>query len=449
MFLIRLIFLFLIGASSFATAQQTQTFSNYVKGLPVATLPLMGSEPTVILQSGVAHQTTVTAMSSPGLQIPYSDNFFKQNGGIINEINNRMLVGGASVNDGGFPGNQDWLSQFQIGIGLANGTMDTAQGGVLNNNNSAAAVGWLAGVQTLHFTSAGTTGLATSSFAVNNNTTLATGAWAYYGECHNTTAAVSSCYGIEVDPRTTVTAMFPDPYGQGNVVGVQIACGAGVASTGHPCSTAAEIIQNPETFGSGIVFNNGSITSGGGAGGTTPAIALPSGYHILWDTGAATFGGSITVNSSKQLIAKATGEEWQNSSGASIFDCNVMSAGTCTFNGTFVNINGGAGLVLQSGGALTWESGSDAFSVFDNGTQLQFQHAFSGRLGVITSTGDLSGWGGIDNTPIGAVTPTAGTFTVLQFNTGISANGTLGVSCAAGTVSTATLTITNGIVTHC
>jgi hypothetical protein len=62
------------------------------------------------------------------------------------------------------------------------------------------------------------------------------------------------------------------------------------------CGPAIQIIQNPTQFNEGIVIFSGSIVAGGGPSGTTPAIALPPDYYIVWESAANTLAAAITAN---------------------------------------------------------------------------------------------------------------------------------------------------------
>src|SRR6185312_13042802 len=142
--------------------------------------------------------------------------------------------------------------------------------------------GILGGAQSLFSTSAATATIGISGYAVNNNATLATDAWAFYGECHNTTSSVNGCIGMELDPRTTVASVSPSPAQQGNVLGEQLACGAGLATTGQDCSAAIQLARNPTKFKVGINFMQDALTGNDGTTGSATAIALPKGDTIQW-----------------------------------------------------------------------------------------------------------------------------------------------------------------------
>lgn len=299
-----------------------------------------GSVGNQLGDSGILNLADKVATFTGTISQTVSTNFYTNGGGIVDNFNDRFFVGGATVNNGSSIGNQDWLSVFQLAAGLGSGTIVSAQAAATTNNSTAAAVGFLAASQSKFSTSASPSTIGLASFALNNNTTYKTGAFAYYGECHAINSAVGGCVGMEIEPRALAAQTFADPYTQGSTVGHQVGCGAGLSISGEfPCSAAIQIVYNPEPYYTGINVLNGSITSGGGAGGTTPAISLPAGYHILWDLSAGTFGGSQTVNNLGGMIWKATAYQWLNSAGANILDFGESLTNTWDFATPVVGVS--------------------------------------------------------------------------------------------------------------
>lgn len=328
-----------------------------------------------------------------------TNNFFSQNNAVIDRLNDRVFIGGATANDGAFPfTNLDWYSSYVSGVSGLGNYLTAAMLAVSNNNSASASSGAFEGAHSLHFTSSATAGIANSAVSINDNATLATTMWAYYGECHNATSAVAACLAMELDPtnHNLSSPGQPDPFQQGSVVGIQDACGAGLSSGINACHVALQIVPNTETFQTGINFMSGSVSSGTGAGSTTAAISLPSGYDILWDTARSTFGGSIHVNSSKTLVLQSGGGfEWLNSAGGTdIFDCYVATNFQCTVATQF-NITNSANLLMQ-GGASYWATATnnDSFAAFDNAGTWTFQHAGS-TIDTISSSGLITANGGV------------------------------------------------------
>lgn len=254
----------------------------------------LGTAGFPLVSNGPSATPTFGVLSMAG-----SGKFFTQNGANINRLNDRVLIGGATVNDGAFPNvTQDWLSAFQVAAGLSSGSLVSTQFGVLNDpTNASAAVTSLFGAQSLNATSAGASTIGVSGYAVNNNATLATSAWGLYSECHNTGAAVVSCYGLEVDPRSTAATITPTPFQQGNVIGIQIACGAGLAAS-QDCSGGIQVVPNPNKWKKGIVFGDTALTAANGAGGNGIAIEFSRNQTMLWRNSGGTVDAEIWGNAS-------------------------------------------------------------------------------------------------------------------------------------------------------
>jgi hypothetical protein len=224
--------------------------------------------------------------------------FFEQNGARINRLNDRLFLGGATINDGLFPNvTQDWFTQFQVSIGVPVGTAVSSIFNAMNSGTTSetGAVGVLAAIQSKYFASAGTAAIGTASFVVNDNTTLATNAYAIYGEAHKTTSASGSVYACELDTRNTVASITPHPFQQGNVIGLQIASGAEY-STGFDGSAAIQIANNLDKWKVGINFVSTAITGTDGVTGTGTAIAFARGHAMRWYNSSGVNVAEIVCN---------------------------------------------------------------------------------------------------------------------------------------------------------
>lgn len=239
---------------------------------------------------------------------PASNQFFTQNGAVINRFNDRVFIGGATAADGAFPQvSDDWFSAFERSIGYASAAAPSMLFALTNNSNASASA-LTAAAQSLNLGAAGTSCIGTEAYVVNNNATLATNAWGFYGEAHRTTSAVGSIYGMELDTRTLVASINPSPYTQGDAIGIQLGSGAGVSASGqHDASAAIQIVGNPMKWQAGIVFNADSITGADGTGGanTGVAVALAAGHTIQWYGSASVVTGNITSGTTS--AANATG----------------------------------------------------------------------------------------------------------------------------------------------
>lgn len=203
---------------------------------------------------------------------------FVQNGAKIQRVADRLLVAGATVNDGRFPNDtKDWLSTFQTAAGLSNGSIVSATSAILNGPNEQSAQTLVAGAQSLTFTSAATSCIGSSAYAVNNNPTYATKAWAFYGEAHKTNPTSSAVYGMELDTRTLVETINPNPYQQGDVIALQLASGCELDGTPQfDASAAIQIEPNPKKFKVGINMGSLALTAEG------IAMALAIGHRLKW-----------------------------------------------------------------------------------------------------------------------------------------------------------------------
>jgi hypothetical protein len=225
-----------------------------------------------------------------------SAGFFTQNGAVIQRMTDRLMVGGATLNDCAYPNvYQDWLTTFQIAAGLGNGAVTSAQSAVLTVNQAATGgSAFLAGAQSLNSSSATTSTIASGHYAVNNNATLTTNAWALYAEAHKTTAASASIYACELDTRTLAASTNPTPVQQGSVVGIQIASGCGLSAVGQfDASCAIQIQDNPMKFKAGINFGSNSIVGTDGITGTGVAISMAKGHRIVWYNSAGAEVGGV------------------------------------------------------------------------------------------------------------------------------------------------------------
>ena len=225
-----------------------------------------------------------------------SGGFFTQNGAVIQRMTDRLMVGGAALNDCAYPNvYKDWLTTYQNTLGTT-GLIVASQAAVLNSGSTSetGACGFLSGIQSLNFASAATAAIGITGYVLNNNDTYATNGWALYAEAHRTGAAANAVYACELDTRTTKATSNPTPFTQGSVIGLQIASGCGVSATGQfDASAAIQIAKNPMKFRVGINFGADSITGADGTTGTGIAIAMAYGHIIRWYNSAGAQIGSI------------------------------------------------------------------------------------------------------------------------------------------------------------
>jgi hypothetical protein len=254
-------------------------------------------------------QTTV-------LDYPSSGSWFQNGGGIVQRLNDRVLIGGATLDDGDFPNiEQDWLTQFQIAAGLGNGSAiasdlvslspDNANGGATGT------IGILGGAQSLHVVNAGSSTIGVFGIGVNNNASLATQAWGLYAEGHIANSTAGSAFGLEsevrnmghenpIDPFTTLTTANLHISAPGN-----FGCGAGLSNAGQqPCSAGVIIHQNNTILDSGIVLTAGALNP---RSGIFHAVDMPALDAFVWFSAANTVAATITATPAGQLYMTAAG----------------------------------------------------------------------------------------------------------------------------------------------
>lgn len=224
-----------------------------------------------------------------GIDQPATNKHFTQNGAGIHRLNDRVLIGGATANDGAFPNvGRDWMSDYWVSGGFAAGPMVSAVAGIANNTDPNSAIGHVSAVRTLNFASAGTTAIGGFSFVLNNHATLATKAYGHYIEAHRTTASPADTFGLEIDTLTMKDTIAANPYQIGDVVGLQLASGAEWSATGQfDASAAAQIAANPKKFKRGIVFGATALTGCDGVTGVAEAMSLAKGHYFQWWAGAS------------------------------------------------------------------------------------------------------------------------------------------------------------------
>ncbi len=380
-------------------------------------------------------------------QLPTGFQFANQ-GAKVNRFNDRILLGGATANDGDTPpSNLDWLSAFQVSVGVSAGAPNYAALVSETGTNANSSVGIIGASRSLNSTSAGTSTIGIEAYALNNNATLSTNAWAYYGEAHRTSGTVGSVYGMELDTRSTVATITPTPYAQGNVVGLQLASGAGLSAFGQvDASSAISIQANPKKFKTGILFGATSITGTDGVTGSGPAIVMAKGHSQLWYNAAgnqtsAIIGDVATANLSTRLQF--------NDNGASVTDYQgnpiTVTVGSTTPIADYLFFQGGT-------------SGSNAVTLAAGGTDANISinlvpkgsgvvtGSFSGNAATATKLATARNINGVafDGTADITVTAAAGTLTGSALPSGItSAPGLTTVS--AGTIGTMAIQNANSV----
>ncbi|WP_258180020.1 hypothetical protein [Burkholderia multivorans] len=353
------------------------------------------------------------------LNQPSTGQYWAQNGANINRLNDRVLIGGATASDASYPPvSNDWFSQFQNSIGYSNAVPVATLNVSPYPNANFQPVAAEFSAQSLYAASAGASTIGTASYAVNNSASHATGAWAFYGEAHKTSAATASVYGMELDTRTTTGASIsPTPYQQGNVVGLQLASGAGVQGVQLTASisgttltvTSASSVLPPYAIEVGQYVYGVGVTPG------TMITALGTGTG---GTGTYTVNNSQTV-SSEYMVASP---QYDASSAIQIESNPVKFQSGIVFGATsLVGSDGVTGtataLSLAKGHEIQWYypggfAGPSIVSTVSNGS-------FNTGLNFTNSGLQISGPSGV---ALAYFSPISSAANYLSFNAATSGN---------------------------
>lgn len=139
-----------------------------------------------------------------------------------------------------------------------------------------------------------------SGYVYNDTAIANANSWgAYFEGIHNPNGVSTLTFGVEIDTRnmsTTNTAGNPYSVGQGDI-GAWIGAGAGEGSgSGAPNPSVAAIVTtaNSQTFNTGLIMKDGSLTKDGN--GNSQAISLGHGAGINWYTNSSTISATIDDN---------------------------------------------------------------------------------------------------------------------------------------------------------
>jgi hypothetical protein len=199
-------------------------------------------------------------------------------------------------------------------------------------------------------------------------------------------------------------------------------------------------------IGSGARPGTNDVILGNGAGGSTTTnnlrnvlLGFSAGTHITSGSEVIAIGDSALLNLVTGGSSVAIG------GGAGVFatagsftGVGVNTGKSVTTMTNFAGFGNGVGQSTCAAGSNVLLLGSNSATDCASGAESNAIHIGAGAADIISVTGA--------GTPSTSVMTVAGIQNVAG---GYKANGTAGVSCAAGTVSLATLVVTSGIVTHC
>lgn len=314
-----------------------------------------------------------------GVQQLGTNTQFAQNGAGIWRVNDRMLVAGATLNDGALPNvGRDWMTDYWFAGGFSNGPIASTAFAVANNDASNQAISILGAAHSENFTSSGTTAIGVFGAAFNDNATLATKIYGGYFEAHRTTAAAADTYGLEIDTRTLKASVSPNPFQLGDVIGLQVASGAEWSASGQfDASAAIQIAPNPMKFKVGINIMATALVD---TLGLKEAMMMPVGSLLsAWSaTGRTNFiymAATAPLNAAKLQMSNGSLSIGETSTGAEAFRANVAS--------TYVNYPMTSGSVTT--GAIQYGAeGTDA----NIDVQLTPKGTGNVRFGAFTANAD-------------------------------------------------------------
>lgn len=251
----------------------------------------------------------------------------------IQRFSDRVFVGDATANNGTQVASQpDWLTTFQIATGRSGGFIQEATCAALNGTDPQSTNTLVSGAQTSHIILDGLNAIGSITVGVNNNTAHTLAAFASYSEAYRMSGALGGATGYEIDTVNYASAVAIDPFQQvgTQTIGLQIAAGAGLSSSGQFSSSAAINIQNNNAaFLRGINFGNGSLDTGANA--NPDALAMPDAYSISWynATGSKTWQLYSTHSGANGNLTLTPG-----GTGALVINTSVFSSGSLNISGS-------------------------------------------------------------------------------------------------------------------
>lgn len=299
-----------------------------------AAVALLGVAPTSSAMTPVVAAATVQAalnlLTANAITQSLTGHFYASDGGRVNRIADRLLVGQAVSNSGNLilppDATGDWLDVYQSVQSLE----PTANAQFASLQDDPGQIGILGGARSLNHTVAPQSSIGVAGYVYNNNTTLASGAWGFYGEVYKKNNIVGNSYGMElaiVNQSGTQNNLTPyNSSGHPNIC-YQADSGSGFGQDIMPglcgASAAYVIAQNTSDASSpfirGLIAMSGSI--GTNAHGIGEVVSMGVNYGFQWfnssgdltstiysgATVAAGTGGLAFTNAGMSVIASATG----------------------------------------------------------------------------------------------------------------------------------------------
>lgn len=240
-------------------------------------------------------------LTQPGTVItPSTANlFYQQNGAIVNRMNDRILLGAATVNSGNATGvgTQDWLQAI---------IPDTTSISQFTSLSTIGAFAGIFGTRTSDAPTSITQSICLGGFGINDNTTVVGSMTVYYGETRHYASATSVSIGFEFDSiplsgaalgdctpynmfQNLVTANHWFSFGRPDVASADSSVGLGfINNAGAAFATSGRVLR-------GIVFDATVLigATGVGTSGFGTAISMAAGHAIVWYNTSQNVAASI------------------------------------------------------------------------------------------------------------------------------------------------------------
>lgn len=244
-------------------------------GIPAAPTASLGTNTTQLATTAF---TTNIFGAAPAITQVSTGQVYQNLGARINRINDREFVGSATINDGLIwgisQGNQDYVSQNIP----TTGSTSLSQ---LASLSSIGGVGGIFGTRSSDGVGVGTQSSAIMGVGINNYTTTPVITNSGYFEAQRkANAGITPSVNIQIANQGAFVDF--NPYSSlvtpssGSTFGVLVGSGAGRSGV-NTASAAITIGNNGSDFNRGLVFQNGSLSSG-------EAISMYGGNYIRWYT---------------------------------------------------------------------------------------------------------------------------------------------------------------------
>jgi len=243
-------------------------------------------------QSAITSVGTLTGLTTTGSLIQSTTgSFYTNSGGIVNKLNDRLLVGSGATSYNGFSDTSgtSWLNSVSGGI-----YEYLELNSVLNAYSDAHGIGQFNAARTsVTGGSSNNVAIGAATFANNDYVGGGVGAWGNYSTVIKQATATGPTQGMEIDVANmgSLVSVYPNnPHASGLTGALSLESG-GESTIGYHVGTSSYAIgigRNDSNsaptanFDKGIVFDSNSLSGDNGVTGTGVAIALAKGHELAW-----------------------------------------------------------------------------------------------------------------------------------------------------------------------